>query len=80
MVRREIILLSPHRTLAESLPQPFVQVVQLLLQPCNVSLDTGTDGDGGGAAAVQTVVYVLNVHNCSHPQAEASRTCSETPS
>ena len=49
---QEVILLSPYGTLTKSLPQSLVQVVRLLLQPCNVSVDAGTDGDGGGAQAV----------------------------
>ena len=47
---QEVVLLPPHWTLAQSLPQPLVQVVQLPLKPCNVSLNAGTDGDGGGGA------------------------------
>ena len=49
---QEVILLSPYGTLTESLPQLFVQVLQFLLQPGNVGLDAGTDGDGGGAEAI----------------------------
>ena len=49
---QEVILLSPYGTLTESLTQAIVQIVQLLLEPCNVSLDAGTDGNGGGAQAV----------------------------
>ena len=49
---QEIILLSPHGTLAESLTQPSVQVFQLLFQPGDVGLDAGTDGTDGGAQPV----------------------------
>ena len=49
---QQVVLLSPNGTLAESLPQALVQVVQLTLQPCNVGLDAGTHGDGGGTQAV----------------------------
>ena len=49
---QQVILLSPYGTLTESLTQALVQIVQLLLEPCNVSLDAGTDGDGGDAKTV----------------------------
>ena len=52
MVRRRSSFLSPYGALAESLPQALVQVVQLTLQPCNVGIDAGTHGDGGGTQAV----------------------------
>ena len=38
---QEVVLLSPHGTLTESLPQPFVNVVELLLKPSDVGLDAG---------------------------------------
>ena len=38
--------------MATGKPQSLIQIVQLSLQPCNVGLDAGTDGDGGGAQAV----------------------------
>ena len=49
---QEILSLSPHRTLVQSLPQFLIQVVQLLLQPGYVSLDARTEGSGGSAQAV----------------------------
>ena len=49
---QEVVLLPPHGTAAESLAQPFVKVVQLLLQPGDVCLDAGPDGADGGAQAV----------------------------
>ena len=49
---QEILFLSPHRTLVQSLPQFLIQVVQLLLQPGYVSLDARTEGSGGSAQAV----------------------------
>ena len=49
---QEVILLPSYGTLTESLTQALVQIVQLLIEPCNVSLDAGTDGNGGGAQAV----------------------------
>ena len=44
---QEVVLGTPYWTAAESLPQTFVKVVQLLLQPGDVGLDAGTDGSGG---------------------------------
>ena len=49
---QEIIPLPPHGTLAESLAQPLVQVVQLLLQPGDMSLNAGADGADGGTQPV----------------------------
>ena len=49
---QEILFLSPHRTLVQSLPQFLIQVVQLLLQPGYVSLDARTEGSGGSVQAV----------------------------
>ena len=39
---QQVVLLSPQRTPAKCLPQIFIQVVQLLLQPADVRLYAGT--------------------------------------
>ena len=49
---QEVVFLSPHRTLTESLPQPFVNVVELLLEPGDVGLDAGPDGADGAPKPV----------------------------
>ena len=49
---QDVILLSPHRTLTESLPQPFVNVVELLLEPGDVGLNAGPDGADGAPKPV----------------------------
>ena len=46
---QEVVLLTPYGTLAESLPQVLVQVLQILLQPADTGLNAGTDGDVGGS-------------------------------
>ena len=46
---QKVVLLTPYGTLAESLPQVLVQVLQLLLQPAAVGLNAGTDSDVGGS-------------------------------
>ena len=51
---QEVVLLLPYRTLAKGSPQTLVQVSYLPLQPRNVGLNAGTDGDGGGCA--QTIL------------------------
>ena len=44
---QQIVLLSPYRASAQRLTQPVVQVLELLFQPGDVILDTGTyRGDG----------------------------------
>ena len=49
---QEVVLLSPHGTLTESLPQPFVNVVELLLKPSDVGLDAGPNGADGAPKPV----------------------------
>ena len=49
---QQVILLTPHWTPTKSLLQPFVQVVQLLLQPDDVRLYAGTHGANGGSPPV----------------------------
>ena len=55
---QQVVLLSPYRPLAEGLAQTLVQVVQLLLEPSDVDLDTGPDGYSGTGEAVEAAVKI----------------------
>ena len=41
---QDVILLPPHRTVTQCLPQLFADVAELVLEPGDVGLDPGSDG------------------------------------